>query len=250
MSLVNTASNPAGLEIPFGFDNDDEDTLAWVNENILPELQQQQVDCKVVQFNRMGYGRLNEYVNGLARYALGKWLFFWNDDAWMKSSAWDDEIIKFDGKFRVLRMPTHNEHPYAIFPIIPVEWYRLFGYLSQHQLNDAWISQIGYMVNIVENIPVECVHDRADLTGNNNDDTFKEGAIHQAYEGNPSDPRDFNNSVYVHKRYEDADRIAWYLNMQGEDIQWWVNVLAGQQDPWAYMLGPEQDPNNQVGSQK
>jgi hypothetical protein len=65
---------------------------------------------------------------------------------------------------------THNRHPYSIFPIVPKEWYNLIGHLSLHQLNDAWLSQIAWMLDIVKQIPVEVLHDRADLTGNNKDE--------------------------------------------------------------------------------
>lgn len=250
MSLVETATDATKIEIILGFDNDDSNTQQWFMENVVTLLKDSDVVIKILNFERLGYGRLNEYVNNLARYAEGRWFLFWNDDAWMETSGWDDEIIKYNGKFRVLRIPTHNEHPYAIFPIIPREWLRLFGYLSFHQLSDAWISQIGYMLNIIENISVSCVHDRADLTGNNEDETFKEGAIHQVFEGNPSDPRDFNHINYTKKRHEDCDRIAWYLSEKGEDMSWWINVLAGKQNPWDYMLSDSQDPNKQIGIQK
>lgn len=249
MSLIETATDPSNIELILGFDNDDGESKQWFLDNVMPLLREYNVPVKILDFERLGYGRLNEYLNGLARYAVGHWFMVWNDDAWMKSSGWDDEIVKHNGRFRILRIPTHNEHPYAIFPIIPQEWYRLFGYVSMHQLSDAWISQIGYMLNIVENIPVDCVHDRADLTGNNEDETFKERTT-QYFEGNPEDPRDFNHINYSKKRHEDCDRVAWYLSDKGEDMSWWINVLAGKQSPWEYMLSPEQDPNNQVGIQR
>jgi hypothetical protein len=250
MSLIELADDPTKLELCIGFDNDDTDTIAWFHENVVPDIQKAGTDIKVLEFERLGYLRLNEYINHLAKISVGKWFMFWNDDAWMKTQGWDTEITNRTEKFRVLRIPTHNEHPYAIFPIVPREWFTLFGYLSPHQLNDAWISQVGYILNIVENIAVECVHDRADLTGNNKDETFEQGAIHQMLEGNPSDPRDFNHVSWSMHRYRDADKLAWYLNTKGEDVTWYVNVMTGQQDPWEYMLSKEQDPNNQVSQLK
>jgi glycosyltransferase involved in cell wall biosynthesis len=244
-SLIETASDPTKIEILLAFDNDDEETRNWFVQNVIPKLNKD-VDIKMLTFNRLGYERLNEYLNGLVKYAVGNWMLFWNDDAWMVTPGWDKEIAKFNGKFRVLRMPTHNEHPYAIFPIVPKEWYRLFGYLSPHQINDAWISQIGYILNIVENIPVECVHDRYDLTGNNQDETYKQGGPGNMKEGNPNNPEDFNHINWTRKRHEDSDRIAWFMSEKGEDMSWYINVMNGKQDPWEYMLGPEQDPNNQV----
>ena len=150
------------------------------------------------------------------------------------------------GEFALLRAETNHEHPYAIFPIVPREWYRLLGYLSPHQINDAWISQTGYILNIVQNIPVKCHHDRFDLTGNNADDTYYEGGPKGLKEGNPSDPEDFHHINWVRRRHEDADRVAWYLSSLGEDMSWYQNVMKGKQDPFEYMCGPEQDPNKQL----
>lgn len=245
-TLFDTANNPSDIELMLAFDNDDLETQEWFKENVVPSLQEKNVSVKIMVFERLGYGRLNEYLNSLARYAQGKWFFFWNDDAWMETQGWDDEILKYNGQFRVLRMPTHKEHPYAIFPIVPREWYRLLGYLSPHQINDAWISQTGYILNIVQNIPVTCHHDRFDLTGHNADDTYNEGGPQGLKEGNPSDPEDFNHVNWSQKRHEDADRIAWYLESIGEDMSWYRNVMTGKQDPWAYMTSEEQDPNKQI----
>lgn len=245
-TLFDTASNPSDIELMLAFDNDDTETQEWFRDNVVPSLVDKQVSVKIMTFERLGYGRLNEYLNSLARYAQGKWFFFWNDDAWMETQGWDDEILKYNGQFRILRMPTHNEHPYAIFPIVPREWYRLLGYLSPHQINDAWISQTGYILNIVQNIPVKCHHDRFDLTGNNADDTYYEGGPKGLKEGNPGDPEDFHHINWVRRRHEDADRVAWYLSSLGEDMSWYQNVMKGKQDPFEYMCSKEQDPNKQL----
>lgn len=250
MSLVNTANDINTFEILLAFDDDDSETQQWFTDNVLPQLEEKNIIVKILVFPRLGYGRLNEYLNEMAKHADGKWFLFWNDDAWMKSRGWDSEISIHNGKFRVLRIPTHNKHPYAIFPIVPREWFQLLGYLSPHQINDAWISQVGYLLNIVENIQVECVHDRFDLTGNNQDSTYDEGGPRALKEGNQNDPEDFNHINWARKRHHDADRIAWYLNSLGEDMSWYTNVINGDQDPWEFMLSESQDPNKQVARQK
>jgi len=242
-SLINTATQSRRLELLLVFDDDDEASLNYFQDHIVPEIEDLGATYLVLQTARMGYARLHEYVNLLASYAQGDWLLFWNDDALMESQGWDDHIRSHDSHFRVLRMPTHNEHPYAIFPIIPRAWYDIFGYLSLHQLNDAWISQIAYMLDIMHNIDVRVTHDRQDLTGNNNDPTFRERVM---YEGNPNDPRDFNHQAQRKRRLDDAARISQHLRDQGHDMSWFQAVCKGQQDPWARMCSPEFDPNHQV----
>ena len=243
LSLIDLARDPHSVELLFGMDRDDEATIQWCIEYLLPELEKIGIVYTVIQFEPMGYIRLNDYVNYLAGQATGSWLMFWNDDAVMNTEAWDDRIRDHDGQFRVLRMPTHNQHPYAIFPIIPRAWYELLGNVSEHQLNDAWISQIAYLLDIMQDIAVKVTHDRKDLTGNNDDDTFR-GRI--MLEGNPKDPRDFNHISNRDRRMAQALQICEMLEREGRDMPWFRAVIAGKQDPWERMVSPQCDPNRQL----
>jgi hypothetical protein len=243
VSLIDLVHDHSDIELLLGFDDDDTATVDYFMTHIVPELDSRGVVYTASEFPPMGYVRLNDYVNALAGQAQGQWMMFWNDDAVMHTQDWDLRIHDHDGKFRVLRMPTHNEHPYAIFPIIPREWYDLFGYVSAHQLNDAWISQIAYMLNIMQDIAVQVTHDRKDLTGNNDDTTFRQRIM---LEGRPSDPRDFNHITARQHRVGCARKICDMLEKRGEDMSWFRDVISGRQDPWARMTGPECDPNGQL----
>ena len=239
-SLVDLASDPTSLEILLAFDDDDTETVKWVQENVLTDLDAKDISYTCMSFERLGYIRLNEYYNKLAVEADGDWLFFWGDDAIMETQDWDKAITAHTGKFRVLRALTHRCHPLAIFPIVPREWIELFGYFSAHQLNDNWVSQVGYMADIVETIQVEIEHDRFDLTGNNNDETFQNRPM---LEGNPRDPRDFHHTSWTLRRIADAERITEYRESQGEDTSFFRNFRAGKQDPW------EKLKNNDINKQ-
>jgi len=242
LSLVKNVSDVDSMEILLAFDNDDIKSYEFFQENIAPELDQHGCAYTAMGFERLGYIRLNEYLNALAKHARGDWVFFWGDDAVMKSADWDLRITEVE-KFRILRIPTHNQHPYAVLPVIPRSWFELFGYISAHQLTDSWVSQIAYLVDIMQNIDIDVLHDRFDITGNNLDETWKNRPM---LEGRPSDPRDFNHPAWRQHRTRDAARIAQYLRQQGEDTTWWENVIQGRQDPWAKMMSPEYDPNKQV----
>jgi hypothetical protein len=232
LTLAELADDPGQIEMLLAFDDDDSVSYQWFADNIAPQLDALGVRYTAMGFERLGYIRLNEYLNVLAQSAQGDWLFFWGDDAVMKSQGWDSRILEQAGRFRVLRMPTHNGHPYAIFPIVPRQWFEMFGYLSPHQLTDTWCSYIGYMLDIMQDIDVDVLHDRADLTGNNNDETFQNRPM---LEGNPHDPRDFYHANWNQRRMQDADRLAAMLRDQGEDVTWWDRCKSGQQDPFAKM---------------
>jgi hypothetical protein len=86
------------------------------------------------------------------------------------------------------------------------------------------------MLDILERIPVEVLHDRHDLTGNNKDETFLNRPM---LEGNPMDPMDFHSIPQTQKRQQDAAKIADYLHKQcGINMQFFADIFTGKQDPW------------------
>jgi len=242
LSLADLADDTSRIEMLLAFDDDDTKSSDWCMENVLPELDDRGITYSLMQFPRLGYIRLNEYVNALAARGKGRWMMFWGDDAVMETQGWDTRILEVTD-FRVLRIPTHNLHPYAIFPIVPKKWIDLLGCFSPHQLSDSTVSQMGYMLDIIKNIDVTVTHDRFDITGNNRDETWENRPM---LEGNPQDPRDFNYPTWRQRRMADCRKLSEYLREQGQDTSWFDNVLVGKQDPWAKMISPEYDPNRQV----
>lgn len=251
-SLISTAQDLASVQFMLGFDSDDDTGKEYFMQQVRPALDQQGVNYTALMFEPLGYARLNEYVNQLAAASDADWLFFWNDDAVMQTAGWDAEISSHTGRFQLLAVRTHRDHPYSIFPIVPHGWFEaLQGCLSPHHLTDAWLSQQAYMLDILERIDVHVVHDRFDLTGNNNDDTFQQREI---FEGNPSNPRDFHHPTWTQRRLNDTERLALYMQQQGLDTTWWENVKKGTQDPWeklklndtnGQMMQFKMDQNNQ-----
>lgn len=233
-SLLKTASNTQRLEFILGLDDDDTVTMEYVKSEITTLMAPYQVESRAQVFKPLGYENLHVYVNTLASTATGQWMFFWNDDAIMQTQGWDDVIASHTGEFKLLGpRDNHNGHPYAIFPIVPRDWFILMDHLSQNAQNDAWLSHIAYMLDIFERIPVDVIHDRADLTGNNNDETFQN---RKYQEGNPSDPRDFGHANQQQARVASAYKIAWYLEKIGQPSNWWREVTAGKRNPFEKMV--------------
>lgn len=229
MSLINRAHNKDKIEFVFAFDNDDEVGIKhWAT--LQPLLDERGIIYTVLNFEPMGYENLHQYYNKMCEHVDAHWLVIWNDDAVMESQNWDREIARHTGEFKLLAFHAHREHPYSIFPITPIEWVEVMGYLSGHSMSDAWISQIAYMVDIFERIPVWVTHDRNDLTGNNCDETYKNRKL---LEGNPSNPSDFHHRDMLATRYQDAAKLSNWLSSKGVDQAWFRAVVAGQQDPWA-----------------
>jgi len=245
LSVVNTADNVDSFQVLIGFDRDDTETIDYFKQTLQPKLDELGVNYQARIFEPLGYIRLNEYVNSLAKSADADWLVFWNDDAVMETPGWDTVIANHTGEFKILAFHTHRDHPYSIFPIVPREWLELFGYLSPHQISDAWISQQAYVMDIWERINVHVTHDRYDLTGNNKDSIFETRPM---LEGNPEDPRDFHHANWYRKRIADLHRLASYMKSRGLNTDFFQGVFTGKQDPWEKLK--VNDINNQMSQWK
>ena len=237
-TLIEKASNPSDIEILFGVDEDDQQVIEYIRNDLKPLFDEHKVEARASIFKPLGYENLHVYVNTLAGAATGEWLFFWNDDCVMVTEGWDDVIKEYDGQFKLLGpKDNHEGHPYAILPIVPKDWFILMGHLSQNAQNDAWLSHIAYMLDIFERVDFEFIHDRADITGNNNDETFQN---RKYMEGNPNDPKDFGHADMQQARVSTAHKIAWFLEKTGQgDLTWWNNVVAGTQNPFEKMVWAE-----------
>ena len=214
-SLLSQAADPTRIELLIAYDDDDEESREFFSTTWFPFVEQCGATTKVFESERHGYLRLYKYVNMLAEQASGDWIMFWNDDALMLTEKWDDEIVKHTGFFGLLRMPcvTMN-HPFALFPIIPREWVDFFGRVSPVNHSDWWIYHVTATVGRMINIPVNVYHDRADVTGGNNDETFKE----QSYAADGKDPT--NPEDYSHpERRKDLEQWILKLAQRIQDEQ-------------------------------
>jgi hypothetical protein len=241
IGLLEKADDLDTIQVLLGMDTDDAVGIAHFQQELQPQLDQLGVDYIAMTFEPMGYSQLHDYVNTLARNSSADWMFFWNDDAVMETSGWDTEIVQHTGEFKLLAVHTHNDHPYSIFPIVPRAWLDLIGHLSLHSMNDAWLSQNAYCVDIWKRIEVNVLHDRADLTGNNLDSTYKQREL---LEGNPSNPRDFHHPAQSRLRMQECDKLDEYLKSIEQGNDWWSRVKAGNQDPWQKLR--ENDPHGQM----
>ena len=221
-SLIRKAKDPKSLQFLFAIDDDDTNTIKFLKTTNYPN----QV---VLTFKPMGYENIHRYNNSLALHAKGKWLMFFNDDAIMTTQNWDGKIMDRRSNFRVLKVREQTGHPYAIFPIFPRDWFMLLDHISLHGQNDAWISEIAYSLDIMRDVDIDIIHDRADITGNNNDETFQ---LRKYNEGNPEDPNDLHSERMQNFKVRDIQKLAWYLEKIGQKSEAWELVLAQKRDPF------------------
>lgn len=240
-SLVQLADMPKRIQFMFAFDRDDDVGYTYFDTELKPWMDQQGLNYTALKFAPMGYVNLHKYNNAMAKHTDSAWLVIWNDDAVMQTQSWDSRISDYTGQFKLLAFKTHNLHPYSIFPIVPRMWYDLLGYISPHPTQDGWVSQQAYMLDIYQRIEIDVLHDRFDLTGNNNDETFRNRPM---LEGKPSDPNDFHSVQNLDLRNRDAAKMADYLRTQGVSVRFFENIFAGLQDPWEKLA--QNDVNSQM----
>jgi hypothetical protein len=240
-SLLDRTRNLDRIQIIFGIDDNDDIGTNHFIDVIQPELDLRGVDYTALSFEPMGYLGLNQYYNKMAEEADADWLMVWCDDAIMETQDWDERVAECTGEFKLLKAHAHNEHPYAVFPIIPAEWREVTGYFARHQMLDAEVSQMAYMLDIMKIIEITITHDRADLTGNNKDETNEKKVM---LEGNPNNPLDFHYPKLRDQRLVDTEKISQYMKSQRFDINWWEGVKAGKNNPFELMAA--NDPNGQT----
>ena len=192
-SLLAYAKNTADIEILIAYDDDDEESREFFSSTWFDFVAQTEATTKVFETERFGYLKLNRYVNLLAEESQGDWIMFWNDDALMQTENWDEHIVAETGWFGCLRMPcTSMDHPFALFPIIPRSWLEVFGTVSPVAHSDWWIYHVTTNVGRFKNIAVNVYHDRADVTGGNDDETYRERS-YDADGKNPTNPDDYSH---------------------------------------------------------
>lgn len=196
-SLHEKMSEDNELEFLFALDRDDALTLASISE--LKDY------GKVLITPRYGYKNLHLYYNDLCAISTGEWLFLWNDDTLMETHHWDKEVEKHSGQFLFLNPKSNHPIPAdeTLFPIVPKKYYELVGHFSLNCSNDTWVQEIGRSLGLIKQIDVEVVHDRADMTGKNNDTTYQE----REYQHD-----DFFSEAKVQLRNKDIAIIQTYLN--------------------------------------
>ena len=195
-SLLSLSSCPGNIEIITAYDTDDIDSHDYFHGNEWKELinsygsTYQSLKCPC-----WGYQGLHRYYTTMSLQARGRWFLIWNDDAVMRTSHWDQYIQENQDFIGMMHMTTENFKPnLTLFPLIPAVWLKLFGEISQHQLNDSWIQDICHEANAVCEIPVTVFHDRFDVTGNNLDTTFQN--------------RVYGKKIYNHENMK-ATRSHW-----------------------------------------
>ena len=148
-------------------------TLITMNGSLL--LKTPGATQEVHEINRLGWTALHEYYNFLATNIDSEWYFIWNDDAFMQTQGWDQEI---HGKIKttnsLISMECNGKLPNStLFPCVPKQWVNTFNMIGMNPV-DQWIQDITYEIGCYKRIDAKIFHDHFGSTGNNNDEVYRE----------------------------------------------------------------------------
>jgi glycosyltransferase involved in cell wall biosynthesis len=175
-SLRDQAGVP--VEILVAADADDHRTIVTAAET---------ADVTIIT-SRFGYANLHRYYNLLARVASGEWLLLFNDDAHIPvdSRDWAVRVADHTGQDVILDPESNLGREFVAFPITPRRFVEAWGHYSLSPHCDSWHQDIGRALGIIRPVEVNIWHDRFDLTGGHDDQTWREGRTglrHQEYFG-------------------------------------------------------------------
>ena len=223
-TLFDLADNKDRIYLLVGFDRDDAKGIDYFSQEIQPWLADNDIEYSAMIFEPMGYENMNVYYNWLAKKQSADWYFVWNDDATMITQGWDTVVCNCKDDFQILKVHTHHEHPYSIFPIVPHKWYELLGTLSRHQMIDAEISQMAYMIDTVKIVDIDVIHEPSPVPK-------------VRFENSVDDTRDFHHKSWRDQRMKDCAILATYMHsVDPSSTEFFRNVLEGRQDPWEKLV--------------
>lgn len=162
-SLRSLAHQPENVDILVAADPDDPATVAAADR------------CRAAVWiapERYGYAHLHRYVNALAGMSSADWLLLWNDDARMLTPGWDKRVAEAPAG---VLWPRHNGSPYLnVFPVVHRRVVDALGHFSLSPHCDSWVQDVATAARIHHKVNIEVMHDRFDLTGGHDDQTYRD----------------------------------------------------------------------------
>lgn len=141
LSLFDNATDKNGFEVLLGIDNDDFSSL---NEFLGYEISRK-ISLTIVCFQRMGYSKMNEYLNQLAKKASGEWLFIMGDDAFVNTDGWDAKLNAINDRL-ICNTKNPSDPAYSAKSLmhfaIHKKWIEATGRISPYQQSDTYLTAV------------------------------------------------------------------------------------------------------------
>ena len=174
-TVLELANDPTRIHIAVAYDHDDDESRNYFTSNAWKLLVENTgATQEVHSIERIGWQGLHEYYNHLARNVVSDWYFIWNDDAFMQTQGWDQEILAHKDYKGLLSMEANGKRPDStLFPCVSRAWVETFGMIGINPV-DQWIQDITYPMSAYKRLQSTIFHDHFQTTGNNNDEVYQE----------------------------------------------------------------------------
>lgn len=150
-SVREKSCNPKRLELCICYDNDDQATIAFVDELVASMMTGTGPFGAIQIFSgpRLGYARVFEHYNEMARAALGKFVLLWNDDAEMVTTGWDELLMRSHRpEVQFLRRNIYDKADTTL-PFIDKRIVDALGGISRHMYTDTWIAEVADRAGVI-----------------------------------------------------------------------------------------------------
>lgn len=164
---------------------------------------------------RYGYAGAARYYAALLEQACGEWILpSWGDDGIMLTRGWD-ETVRNTPAPAVLYTTGGDPWGNNCFPIVHADVFAYTGRFPDLPAIDTWYDDVGKLagIHISPNPAITLMQDRFDITGNNDDDVYRQGR--SGYRA-----REFYSQPYTDRRSEDALAIRAALKAKGFVHAW------------------------------
>ena len=174
-TVLEMATDPSLINIAVAYDDDDNESKQYFSSNVWKLLVENTgATQEAHSIERIGWQGLHEYYNYLAQNIISDWYFIWNDDAFMLTQGWDQEILAYKEYNGLLSMESNGKRPDStLFPCVSKLWVKTFGMIGINPV-DQWIQDITYPLGAYKRLKSKIFHDHFKTTGNNNDEVYQE----------------------------------------------------------------------------
>ena len=149
------SAHPDRVELVFRIDNDDKETIKFINEYPFKIATKQ-----IIADRGNGYGDLHTMHDQMTYIAEGKWMFAFNDDVYVANYGWDLKIKEHENEFGVMWQECYipADSPAAKGqsrvsnidfrtewvgnPIYPKKLFEIWGYVSPNPMVDFWFNSV------------------------------------------------------------------------------------------------------------
>lgn len=246
-SVEETCSSPRNLEVLIRIDDDDVETIQFVDKYITKS---SLVIKTVIGSRGKGYVDAPRRLEELCQNSNGRILMYLADDVQLMTKDWDEKILNtynnsiYDDKIFLIKT-AHNqeENPdWPLFPAITREWLNATGHFSNFYAVDTELYLLSKLINREIFLKdIEIIHRRPDFqTGiidGKIDKTFVEGRL--SVESGLTKRFSFSSDEGIAKIIDDAIKLKSQiscLNNQGKKVQvpavmknlWWKYFLRIQ----------------------